>query len=324
MADSGASRSKRTEQPSTGGGIFVIHNPMAGVRHPDRLRRRVESELESRGIRFEYAFTEDRGHGEELTRRALERGFDRVLVAGGDGTVLEAAVALIGTESALAMLPVGTGNQLAANLGLPRGLKKLLNVAVTGVQRKIDVGMLDGRPFTIIAGAGFDAEVIRPPASLKRRIGYLAYVQAATGAAIAPKVSRLRVVVDGKAETLSGIGVEVANMPGLTAPTLVRPVDLVPNGKPDDGLLDVCVLAVESTVEFVAALTAIMTGRQKKSSGLQYFRGREVRVEADPPLPVQIDGELLDKTTPFVATVRPLALNVIVPDDREGEAPGDA
>ncbi len=113
-------------------------------------------------------------------------------------------------------------------------------------------------------------------------------------------------------------------MPGLTAPTLVRPVDLVPNGKPDDGLLDVCVLAVESTVEFVAALTAIMTGRQKKSSGLQYFRGREVRVEADPPLPVQIDGELLDKTTPFVATVRPLALNVIVPDDREGEAPGDA
>jgi YegS/Rv2252/BmrU family lipid kinase len=315
VADSGAPPSARDSGPTVEGGIYVIHNPTAGARHPERLRRRVESELESHQVRYEYAFTENRGHGEELTRAALERGFDRVLVAGGDGTVLEAAVALAGTEAALALLPVGTGNQLAANLRLPRGLKRLLKLAVSGATRKIDVGMLDGRPFTIIAGAGFDAEVIRPPSSLKRRIGYLAYLQAATGAAMAPSVSRLRVVVDGEEHRMNGIGVEVANMPGLAAPTLMRPVDLVPDGKPDDGLLDVCALAVETTAEFVAAVTAIVMGKHEKSQRLRYFRGREVTVEAEPPLPVQVDGEFLDRTTPFTATIRPLALNVIVPGD---------
>ena len=103
-------------------------------------------------------------------------------------------------------------------------------------------------------------------------------------------------------------------MPGLAAPPFTRPVDLVPDGKPDDGLLDVCVLAVESTLEFLSALTAIMMRRHSKSRGLQFFRGREITVEADPPMPVQIDGERLEATTPFTATVRPLALNVIVPD----------
>jgi YegS/Rv2252/BmrU family lipid kinase len=296
--------------------LFVIHNPTAGARHPERLRRRVEAVLQAMQVRFEYAFTEDRGHGEELARLARERGFQRVLVAGGDGSVLEAVSALAGTDTSLALLPVGTGNQLAANLGLPKGLKKMLEVAVRGVQRKIDVGMLNGYPFTIIAGAGFDAEVVRPPSELKRRIGYLAYVHAATAAAFAPKVSDLRIVVDGEESTLRGIGVEVANMPGLAAPPFVRPVDLVPDGKPDDGLLDVCVLAVESTTDFVSALTAIVTKRPGSSRGLHYLRGREVFVEADPPLPVQIDGERLEIATPFTATVRPLALNVIVPGSR--------
>jgi diacylglycerol kinase family enzyme len=172
---------------------------------------------------------------------------------------------------------------------------------VDGSPRKIDVGMLNGYPFTIIAGAGFDADVVRPPSAIKRRIGYLAYVHAAIGAAFAPRTSDLRINVDGVEHELRGIGVEVANMPGLAAPPFARPVDLVPDGKPDDGLLDVCVLAAESTFDFLSAL------------GLRFFRGREITVDADPPMPVQIDGERLEATTPFTATVRPLALNVIVP-----------
>jgi YegS/Rv2252/BmrU family lipid kinase len=293
--------------------VFVIHNPTAGARHPERLRRQVEARLDALKIPYEYSFTEDRGHGEELARHALERGFDRVIVAGGDGSVLEAVRALAGTEASLALLPVGTGNQLAANLGLPKTVKRMIDVAVNGNQRKIDVGMLNGHPFTIIAGAGFDAEVVRPPSAIKRRIGYLAYVHAATGAAFAPEVSDLRIGVDGVKHETRGIGVEIANMPGLAAPLFARPVDLVPDGKPDDGLLDICVLAVESTIDFFSALSAIMARRHHRSTGLLYWRGREIEVEADPPMPVQVDGERLEMTTPITATVRPLALNVIVP-----------
>ena len=298
-------------------GLFIIHNPTAGARRPERLRRRVEAELEARKVRYEYTFTEARGHGRELASRAVERGFERVLVAGGDGTVLEAVAELMGTDTSLAMLPVGTGNQLASNLHLPRRLTSLLDLALAGGERKIDVGMMDGHPFTVIAGAGFDADVVSPPSNVKRRFGYLAYVHAGMAAAFAPKPAALRVIVDGEEEVLMGIGVEVANMPGLAAPMLRRPVDLVPDGKPDDGLLDVCVLAVETAIDFMSAMTAIFTRRYGKSPYLRYYRGREIKVDADPPLPVQIDGERLDVTTPFTVTVRPLALRVVVPAARK-------
>jgi YegS/Rv2252/BmrU family lipid kinase len=296
-------------------GLFIIHNPAAGPTQAERLRRRVEAALAARRVCYEYARTEAPGHARELAAAALAGGFARVLVAGGDGTVLEAVSSLVGSDSALALLPVGTGNQLAANLGVPRGLGAALDVALAGSVRQIDVGMVDGQPFTIIAGAGFDAEVVRPRSETKKRLGYLAYVHAATAAAFVPRPSNLRITVDGEEHTVRGIGVEVANMPGLTAPVLRRPVDLVPDGRPDDGLLDVCVLAVETTFDFLSAMSSIIARRYGRNPRLRYFRGREIVVEADPPLPVQIDGERLERTTPFAAYVRPRALNVVVPGD---------
>jgi YegS/Rv2252/BmrU family lipid kinase len=293
--------------------LFFIHNPVAGAKHPERLRRRVETALAKRQVEFEYAYTERQGHAADLAHDALESGYDRIVAAGGDGTVLEVVSALVDSDAELALLPVGTGNQLAANMRLPKGVARSIEVALNGGRKKIDVGMIEGQPFTCIAGAGFDADVVRPNSALKRRVGYLAYVHAAAASAFSPKPSDFRLEVDGEEILCRGIGVEVANMPGLTAPMLRRPVDLVPDGKPDDGLLDVCVLAVETTLDFVSAMTSIMTGRTERDPRLQYYRGREIRVEADPPLTVQIDGERLGSTTPFVATVRPGALNLVVP-----------
>jgi YegS/Rv2252/BmrU family lipid kinase len=300
---------------SATGGLFVIHNPAAGPTQAERLQRRVETALTQRQVPYEYARTEAPGHARELAAAALAGGYGRVLVAGGDGTVLEAVSVLVDCDPALALLPVGTGNQLAANLGVPSRVGAALDVALAGKVRRIDVGMLDGQPFTIIAGAGFDAEVVRPRTEIKKRLGYLAYIHAATAAAFAPRPSTLRIIVDGEEHVIDGIGVEVANMPGLTAPMLRRPVDLVPDGRPDDGQLDVCVLAVTTTGDFLSAMGSIIARRFGRNPRLRYFRGREVLVEADPPLPVQIDGERLERTTPFAAQIRPQALNVVVPVD---------
>ncbi len=297
--------------------LYVIHNPAAGPKRADQLRRRVEAALTRRRVGYVYARTEAPGHAGELAAAALADGFRRIVVAGGDGTVLETVSALVGTDAALALLPVGTGNQLAANLGIPKKLDRSLDVVLHGSLRKIDVGMIDGQAFTCIAGAGFDADVVRPRSAVKKRMGYLAYVHAATVAALVPNPSRLRITVDGEANTCTGIGVEVANMPGLSAPLLTRPVDLVPDGRPDDGLLDVCVLAVETTFDFLSAMSSIVARRYGRNRRLRYFRGREVVIDADPPLAVQIDGERLDTTTPFTATVRPGALNVLVPPTRQ-------
>lgn len=297
-----------------GAGLFVIQNPAAGPRKPERLRRRIEESLRALGVSFEHVYTREPGHGQELARQALADGYRRVAVAGGDGTVLEGVSALAGTGAALALLPVGTGNQLAANLGLPRNLRRSVEVAVSGVVRKIDVGMINGQqPFTCVAGAGFDAAVVRPQSHVKRRLGYLAYVHAAAAAAFAPKRSMLTITIDGEEVRGRGIGVEVTNMPALSAPGFPRPIPIVPDGQPDDGRLEVCMLAVETTFEVVVALTSILTRRYGRNPKLRYFSGREISVDADPPLPLQADGELLG-TTPFTVTVRPRALSVIVPE----------
>lgn len=292
--------------------LFVIHNPAAGPRRPDRLRRRIEATLSARRVSYEYAFTRGPRHAEELARTAVARGYRRVVVAGGDGTVLEAVSALIDSDAALALVPVGTGNQLAANLGVPRKLGKSIELAVGGGIRRIDVGMIDGRPFTCIAGAGFDAEVVRPGSEIKRRLGYLAYVRAAAVAAFAPKPSRLHLTVDGQQSSFTGIGVEITNMPSLTAPGLLQPVPIVPDGRADDGLLDVCVLASRTTRDFLSVLGSILTRRYERNPRLHYFRGREIVVDADPALPTQADGERLGMT-PFTVNVRPRALSVVVP-----------
>lgn len=293
----------------------MIQNPAAGPRHPARLRRRIEAALSGRSVRYEYEYTREPGHGSELVARALSDGYRRFLVAGGDGTVLEVVSVLAGSDAAVALLPVGTGNQLAANLGVPRSLRRSVDVALGGAIRRIDLGLINGRPFTSIAGAGFDAEVVRPRPQLKRRIGYLAYVHAAMGAAFSPRTADLRVVVDGEELRARGTGVEVTNLPGLAAPWLRRPIPIVPGGSLDDGLLDGCLIRAESTLQMISALLGIVTRRFEHNPRLSYFRGRRVSVEADPPLPVQADGELLG-TTPFWVDVRSDALNVVIPNTR--------
>jgi YegS/Rv2252/BmrU family lipid kinase len=293
--------------------LFIIQNPAARTRHPERLRKKIESLLLARGVAFEHAYTDAPGHGSELVADALSRGYRRVLVAGGDGTVREAVSALAGAEAALALLPAGTGNQMAANLGVPKDLKRSLEVALRGRIRTVDLGMINGRPFAAIAGAGIEAEVIRPKSRAKRRFGYLAYVHAATFAALSPKPANLRIGLDGnRSITGRGVGVEVVNMPGLTAPGLPRPVRIVPDGRMDDGQLDGFLVAAETTFECFAAVGSIVFRRFNQNRRLHYFSAREISVEADPPLPVQADGELIGET-PFRAKIWPNALKVLVP-----------
>ncbi len=292
--------------------LFVIQNPVAGTRRPEPLRRQLQSELSAQGVAFEHAYTRERGHAAELVHQARQEGFRRVLVAGGDGTVREVVSALAGSPVALALLPVGTGNQLAANLGIPKSLRGCVSVALAGRVRQIDLGLIDGRPFSAIAGAGFDAQVVRPDSRVKRRFGYLAYVHAATAAVLSPQVASLRVRVDGAEICGRGMGVMVMNMPGLTAPGLARPVTIIPGARMDDGKLDGCLLATATRRDCFSALGAILRRRQEASPLLEYFSGDEIRVEADPPLPVQADGERLGKT-PFSVKVWPSALRVLVP-----------
>lgn len=309
--ESAAAAAGSVEVPETAD-LFLIQNPAAGPRRPDRLRRRIEALLTARGIRYDHAYTTGPGHARELAAQALDDGFERLVVVGGDGTVLETVSSIAGRKASVAVLPVGTGNQLAANLGVPRNLRGAVEIAIGGRPRVIDVGLIDGRPFSAIAGAGLDAEIVRPDSKTKRRLGFLAYVYAALRQASSPTTAEFRVRVDGEEIRGRGIGIEVTNMPGLTAPGLPRPVPIVPDGGMDDGKLDGCLLAAEKTLDCFRALGSIITRRYDQSSLLVYFQGRRIEVETDPPLRIQADGERLGQT-PFTAEIWQEALTVMVP-----------
>ena len=140
---------------------FFIINPAAGKSSGAGPAERIHSLFRGRGIRYEIALTRHKGHGLELSRNAVAAGFSNIVAAGGDGTIREAAEPIIGKAVTLCILPYGSGNGLARNLGIPLSQEDALKGLLEWAPRKIDVGLANGRPFFCAAGVGLDAEVAR-------------------------------------------------------------------------------------------------------------------------------------------------------------------
>lgn len=294
---------------------LVIQNPATGTRRPERLRARIAAQFARLGRRADICTTTGAGAAYELARRAIAEGLPRVVVAGGDGTVSEAAGAVQGTSVVLGVIPCGTGNQLAYNLGIPTALDRAVATAMGDSIQTIDVGVIERRTFLAMAGAGIDAAVIagaRP--NVKRWAGGLAYVLSGFAAAVRPRRSRLKVRVDGLEWEGDGIGVLIANVPALRVPLVPRGLTVAPNGSAEDGTLDCCALAITHLSELAVELWHALLGRAggREGHGIRRLSGTTVELDADPPLPVQVDGDLAG-TTPLRATILPAALRVAVP-----------
>jgi len=254
--------------------------------------------------------------GSAAAGSAAACSWDVLAVMGGDGTVIEAIAPLVGTDMRLAIIPAGTGNLLAGNLGVPSAPDAAARLIVRGRTRRIDVGEADwggsSRHFAVAAGAGFDARVMGSthPTS-KRRWGRAAYF--ATAVALARELRNVphRLTIDGAIREIDAAEVIVANF-GELVPGLLRPrLPVVP----DDGLLDVVVVAAGGPIEGLRGVWAALSHPSpgKDRSG-RVFRttAAEVRVEAEPDQPVELDGDLRGQT-PFTARVVPRAISIFVP-----------
>ena len=186
---------------------LIIANPAS--RRGKDLAERARRALSSRSIETEILFTERPGHAAELAAAHASR-YDAVFALGGDGTVMEVAGALAGTDVRIGVLAGGTGNLLARALGIPLTIDHAVASLVSGDEARIDIGRFDsGRRFAIAAGVGIDAAMVaETPSWLKRRLGVLAYAIIATKAALRAVLKReffeARVIVDGRTETRHG------------------------------------------------------------------------------------------------------------------------
>jgi YegS/Rv2252/BmrU family lipid kinase len=294
---------------------LLIANPMA-ARTADTSVGAVAKALRSGGWSVEVLATGGPGHARELAGYGVANGVNVIAVFGGDGTTMQAAAALVGTDVLLGVIPGGTGNLLAGNLRIPSSPASAARALLTAEARRFDLGRMeraDGiQYFAVACGAGYDARVMAATLSEhKRRWGMAAYV-ATTLRLIGDIRSTLHhITIDGVEFHAHASMVLVANC-GEVIPPLIR---LRPGISPQDGLLDVIVVRADSFTQSLRAvwdLLRVAPGAPGEGTFIGHARGREVRVVSDGVQPVQLDGEPGGET-PFTVTVVPGAIRILVP-----------
>lgn len=249
---------------------------------------------------------DDPGEGQAET--ALRARVDLVLVSGGDGTVAACAAALAGSGIPLAVLPAGTGNLLARNLGLPLELSDALAVALTGTDRQLDVGSVNGKSFIVMAGIGFDAKMLDSASEpLKKRAGWAAYGISALRHLLDRPV-RVTLRADGGLVLRRRASAVIIGNVG----SLQGGVPLLPDAEPDDGMLDVVVLSAGGPSSWLVLAMHVLQ-RRRMTNRVAHFTFRELRVDLDREQLWELDGEVMDSTRRLVVTIQDAKLTIRVP-----------
>lgn len=286
----------------------VVVNP-SKIEDPAAHRRVVEDALADAGWPRPAWFEttrENTGFGQ--AHQAVDDGARVVFACGGDGTVMACVGALVGTDAALAVLPAGTGNLLAANLGLPDDPVAGVMVATQMGRRRIDVGEVEGRYFAVMAGMGFDAAMVDDASeNLKARIGVGAYVWSAVQR-LRDRPMRVAIRLDDAAPLRRRARtVLVANVGRLQVG-----VPLLVAAEPDDGQLDVAVILARSLWQWAQLAWAVLR-RQDRVPSMVVRRARRVEVVSDRVQARQVDGDVIDAGMRLDVTVHPSALELCVP-----------
>ncbi len=240
--------------------------------------------------------------------RALDKGADLVFAWGGDGTVRRCVGVLAGTKVPLAVLPAGTANLFATNLGILRDLEEAVRIGLQGATRRIDVGRFGKERFAVMAGAGFDAEMIRDADDLKERIGRVAYLF--SGA----RHLRLgsfdaEIEVDG-ADWYEGHAtcVLLGNLGDIFGG-----VEVFPDARPDDGVLELGVCTAEGLAQWTRTLARTAVSDPAKSPFIRVTKAKRVKVKLDRKVRYELDGGDRSRVQEFKVKVEAGALRVRVP-----------
>ncbi len=298
--------------------VTVIFNPVSGQGDPEERKKRIEDALAEHGYRTQHLITTKEKGARHFAEQALKDGVDLLAVSGGDGTVVEVASALIGTNVPLAIFPAGTGNLLSVNLNIPTEVPTGVHAALFGDKRSLDLARLriddtgEERFFAVIAGAGYDASVIRDAdREAKNKLGMFAYVWAALRN-LDKKPVRTTIRLDGNETPLVRMAksVMVANMGRLQGG-----VEIVPDADPQSGMLEIAVLKADSLSAWAGLAWSAVTSQLRDEKYIEYRRARRVEVEMTFPQPFQYDGEDVGMVTRFSAEIVPGAVQVMVPKD---------
>lgn len=292
--------------------VKVIINPAAGQAEP--ILSVLNDVFGPAGIEWDVAITHEAGDGLAAAREAADKGYDLIGAYGGDGSVAEVAAGLAAGGPPILLLPGGTGNALAEDLGIPPDLADAAALAVgdAGEVKRVDMGRWGKRLFVLRMTMGFEAALVRDTTrEMKDRYGWLAYALTGLQALSDPPISAYSITVDGQNVKCEGIAAIIAN----SASTGVPGVRIAEDVDVSDGLLDVVVVRSSDLPTLLGSAVDAAQGIQPRM--LSRWRGKEIHVEASPVEDVLADGEEAG-STPVDVTVVPGAVGVIVPKAAEG------
>ncbi|MGQ9585773.1 MAG: diacylglycerol/lipid kinase family protein [Anaerolineae bacterium] len=306
----------------------LIYNAHAGQLDERRDLERAARYLEEQGWEVRWRETHGPGDATTYAREAAAQGYAVAIAAGGDGTVGEVAGGLAGSQTALGVLPMGTSNVWAKEVGIPSApyflhpqvraslgvgdpwLMQAARVLVEGRRVRVDIGRANGRPFLMWAGVGLDAQVaeeVEHYPEAKRRLGRLAFYLAGIYTALEYRGVRAEVRVDDERVTCRLIVAVVSNIQLYGGVVRISPLAQL-----DDGLLDVCVFQGIGTLSTIRHILSVFAQRHLGDPEVDRREARRVEIHTAKPLPIHVDGDFLGYTPAFIEVV-PQSLTVIVP-----------
>ena len=286
--------------------IFIV-NPISGVGKQKGIEKLIEKHLVASDFDYSIIYTEKPGDAIVISKDAADQGMDAVIVVGGDGTVNETAQGLIGSETALGIIPTGSGNGLSRHLKIPMNSAKAIRILNNYQTAKIDTATLNDNLFVSVAGVGFDAKVAKEFAKPGKR-GFGKYINIATTAYSHYKPRKYTMVIDGQEITRKALMISFANSSQFGNNTSIDP-----NAKIDDGYIDVCIVRKVPYWKTIFLAPLLFMKKFDRTSYVEIIRAKEVELVRKKGKSGHLDGD------PFVAgknvhlKIQPLSLKVIIP-----------
>jgi diacylglycerol kinase (ATP) len=291
----------------------IIANLHSGGGHNEgdqQFLDQARKQLQQRGWRVELCPTDGPGSGHRLAAQAVAAGADLVISAGGDGTLNEAIQGLAGTGVALGVLPMGTMNVWAREVGIPLNLPGALEVLLDGKRQRVDLGIANGRYFLLFAGIGADGKITNMiEHHFLKRLGLFSYIIAGTVVGLGPLDFRMRIRVDGRSFRTRASLVIIGNTRlygGLM--TFTHQASCA------DGLLDMCIIRRQGLFGRIRVILNALRKHYPLGARVSYEQFQTLTIDSPVAVPIQVDGEPAG-TLPTVFRVAPKMLTVIVPRD---------
>lgn len=294
------------EQPRKKNILYII-NPISGIGKQKNIEELIRKYTDIASFDFQVKFTQGPCHGTELAKEAVTSGVDVVVAVGGDGTVNEIGQALVGSETAMGIIPTGSGNGLARHLKIPFSFEKAIKVINQCKIRKIDTATVNDQVFLSMAGVGYDAFVAKKFAKAPQR-GFLSYFRIVSNEYPLYKPKKYDLEIDGRIIRRKALFITLANSNQYGNNTSIDP-----HARLDDGLIDVCIVRRIPLLLVPLYVPMLFTRTFHKTHYIEIIRAKNAVITRKKGKTIHLDGDPSSMGKVLEMRVNPLSLNIIVP-----------